>query len=315
MSSEPRKRYLNLNIPGHEHTNEGIIDKEIIIKQLILQQLIQGAVLVGEVTITAVTRTTLLELQRARQLIDITAQRISSGLKLGSTLGDPAAFFDAKALTTRAADLLTIKDNINNAASIAGAAVNAIDAMIGLIEQIKSVINAAKGGAVSDAVSTTVTGDVVASASAKITTTIAGAENNNSFDITHDGTTTTIVNEANDSFDDLVTKIEAISGLTATVSDGNALIITAADGKDITIANNVNDLATDLGLATSTNGTEASNDTRRSAETQFYLVRTQIDNLATDSTTLGTNLLQSSPDSHTVILNEDGSSTLTIAGV
>ena len=99
------------------------------------------------------------------------------------------------------------------------------------------------------------------------------------------------------------------------MSDGNALIITAADGKDITIANNVNDLATDLGLATSTNGTEASNDTRRSAETQFDLVRTQIDNLATDSTTLGTNLLQSSPDSHTVILNEDGSSTLTIAGV
>jgi len=148
-----------------------------------------------------------------------------------------------------------------------------------------------------------------------ITNAGIGATDGESFDITHDGTTTTIVNDNGDDFDDLVTKIQAISGLTATVSNNNALVITAADGQDITIANNSGNLATDLGLATSTNGSVATNDTRSSAETQFDLVRTQIDALATDSTFLGKNLLITSPDTLTVELNETGTSTLTVAGI
>ncbi len=240
----------------------------------------------AEVTITAATRTTLLELSRARRLIDLTAQRLSTGLRVGSAIDDPAAFFDSKALTNRAADLLTVKDGINDAAGIVGAAVNAIDAMISLIEQIKATINAAKGGAVSVAVPTTVTGNVVADTTAKIKDTVAAVPGD-SFDITHDGTTTTIAITGNTTFEDLVSTISGISGLTATVSDCVALVITAADGKDITIANNQGDLATDLGLATSTNGSVATNDTRSSAETQFALVRTQIDALASDSTFLG----------------------------
>ncbi len=269
----------------------------------------------AEVILTAASRTTLIELQRVRQLINITAQRLSTGLKVASALDNPAAFFDAIALTNRAAQLLTVKDGVNTAVGTVGSAVIAIDAMVSLIEQIKGTINAAKGGAVSGGVVTTVTGDVVADSNKKITNEIAGAEDNDSFDITHDGTTTTIVNTNGTKFDDLVATIDGISGLTATVSNGNAIVITAADGRDITIANKVNDLATDLGLATSTNGTVASNDTRRSAETQFDLIRTQIDSLATDSTFLGKNLLKTSPDTLTVSLNETGSSTLTIAGI
>ncbi len=268
----------------------------------------------ADINLSLATRTTLLQLQRARALIDATAQRLSTGIKYG-VVNNAGAFFDARSLTDRANDLLTVKDKITTAASTVGAAVAAIDSIISLVNQMRGLAVSVKGGAVSGAVPTTVTGDVVADASQKVTTALAGAENNDSFDITYNGTTTTIVNQGGDTFTDIRDKIDAISGLTATVSDGNPLVITAADGQDIVITNNVNDLATDLGLSTSTNGTLASNALRRAAETQFDSLRTQIDNLVNDTTFLGVNLLKALPDNLTVKFNEAGTATLTVSGI
>ncbi len=268
----------------------------------------------ADINLSLATRTTLLQVQRARALIDATAQRMSTGVRV-SVITNATAFFDARSLTDRAGDLLGIKDKISEAASTVGAAVAAIDSIISLVNQMRGLAVSVKGGAVSGAVATTVTGNVVTDASKKVTSEIAGAENNDSFDITYNGTTTTIVNQNGDTFEDIRDKIEAISGLTATVSDGNPLVITAADGQDIVITNNVNDLATDLGLATSTNGTLATNTLRAAAETQFDSLRTQIDNLVNDTTFLGVNLLKASPDSLTVTFNEDGTAKLTVSGI
>ncbi len=268
----------------------------------------------ADINLSLATRTTLLQVQRARALIDATAQRMSTGVRV-SVITNATAFFDARSLTDRAGDLLGIKDKISEAASTVGAAVAAIDSIISLVNQMRGLAVSVKGGAVSGAVPTTVTGNVVTDASKKVTSEIAGAENNDSFDITYNGTTTTIVNQNGDTFEDIRDKIEAISGLTATVSDGNPLVITAADGQDIVITNNVNDLATDLGLATSTNGSLATNTLRAAAETQFDSLRTQIDNLVNDTTFLGVNLLKASPDSLTVTFNEDGTAKLTVSGI
>ena len=268
----------------------------------------------ADINLSLATRTTLLQVQRARALIDATAKRMSTGVRV-SVITNATAFFDARSLTDRAGDLLGIKDKISEAASTVGAAVAAIDSIISLVNQMRGLAVSVKGGAVSGAVPTTVTGDVVANVALKITTALAGAENNDSFDITYNGTTTTIVNQPNDTFTDIRDKINAISGLTATVSDGNPLVITAADGQDIVITNNVNDLATDLGLATSTNGSLATNTLRAAAETQFDSLRTQIDNLVNDTTFLGVNLLKASPDSLTVTFNEDGTAKLTVSGI
>ena len=268
----------------------------------------------ADINLSLATRTTLLQVQRARALIDATAKRMSTGVRV-SVITNATAFFDARSLTDRAGDLLGIKDKISEAASTVGAAVAAIDSIISLVNQMRGLAVSVKGGAVSGAVATTVTGNVVTDASKKVTSEIAGAENNDSFDITYNGTTTTIVNQNNDTFNDIRDKIDAISGLTATVSDGNPLVITAADGQDIVITNNVNDLATDLGLATSTNGSLATNTLRAAAETQFDSLRTQIDNLVNDTTFLGVNLLKASPDSLTVTFNEDGTAKLTVSGI
>ena len=268
----------------------------------------------ADINLSLATRTTLLQVQRTRALINATANRLSTGVRV-SAITNATAFFDARSLTDRAGDLLGIKDKISGAASTVGAAVAAIDSIISLVNQMRGLAVSVKGGAVSGAVPTTVTGNVVTSAGKKVTSEIAGAENNDSFDITYNGTTTTIVNQNGDTFNDIRDKINAISGLTATVSDGNPLVITAADGQDIVITNNVNDLATDLGLATSTNGTLATNTLRAAAETQFDSLRTQIDNLVNDTTFLGVNLLKALPDSLTVKFNEDGTASLAVAGI
>ena len=260
------------------------------------------------------TRTTLLQVLKTQALMDATAKRLATGVRASANT-NAAAFVKARSLTDRAVDLLGIKDNISTAAITVGVAGAAIKSIISLVDQMRALALSVKGGAVSGAVATTVTGDVVTDVAQTVTTALAGAENNDSFDITYNGTTTTIVNQNGDTFTDISDKINAVSGLTATVSDGNSLVITAADGQDIVIANNVNGLATDLGLATSTNGTLATNTLRAAAETQFDVFRMQIDYLVSDTTFLGVNLLKALPDSLFVNFNEDGTAGLTVSGI
>ena len=267
----------------------------------------------SEVGISPATRTVLLGLQRTRTVLEVASQHITTGLRVTSSIDGTTAFFDAQGLTNRAADLLTIKNSISDAASVIGAAVDTIDSMITLIDETKVTINAAKGQANSDAVATTITGDVVADASAIVKDTV-GAVSGDSFEITYNGTTTVVSISNSTTFANVATAISNISGLDASLSDGNALIITASDGQDIYITNKVNDLATDLNLHTSTAGALASNDERRAAEAEFDLVRTEINALAGNSTLLGQNLLGTSPDTLTVDLSDISTSSLSVTG-
>ena len=267
----------------------------------------------SEVGISPATRTVLLGLQRTRTVLEVASQHITTGLRVKSSIDGTTAFFDAQGLTNRAADLLTIKNSISDAASVIGAAVDTIDSMITLIDETKVTINAAKGQANSDAVATTITGDVVADASAIVKDTV-GAVSGDSFEITYNGTTTAVSISNSTTFANVATAISNISGLDASLSDGNALIITASDGQDIYITNKVNDLATDLNLHTSTAGALASNDERRAAEAEFDLVRTEINALAGQSTLLGQNLLGTSPDTLTVDLSDISTSSLSVTG-
>lgn len=254
-------------------------------------------------------RTTLIGLQQARELIEISSKRIATGLRVSSPFEGVSAFFDASALNSRAGRLLTIKDEITNGAIVTAGTVAVIDEIITLVNTLKDEANSALG------VSTTITSNTVTTASADVTDTIAGAEDDDAFTIEHDGTTTTITNTAGSTFTSIAAQINAISDLTATVSDGAGIVITAVDGKDITITNTVNDLATDLGIESSTNGTFVSSATREVAETDFDDVRDQIASVIGGATFLGTNLVSSSPDTLVVQLADSSTSKITISGV
>jgi flagellin len=261
------------------------------------------------------TRRNLSSLVQAKQLIEASSRRIATGLRVSSPLEGVAAFFDAKELSTRATQLLNSKEEMTDAAVVTGGTLADIDEITSLLTTAKLLAAAAKGGAVSGATATTVSSNTVTDASADITDTISGASDGDAFSVTHDGTTTAITNSSGSTFDSLVAQIHAISGLTATVSDGNAILISASDGLDITIGNTTNDLATDLGLSSSTNGIIATNATRSSAETQFDLTLSKISLLVGKSSYLGTNLLKTDPDTLELALNEHGGDIFELTGV
>jgi flagellin-like hook-associated protein FlgL len=103
--------------------------------------------MVGAIALSGATRTNLLALQRTTKAIEITQQRLSTGLRVNSAVDDSIAFFSASSLTHRAADLQVLKDDIAQAISAAETAVSAIEAIDDIVEQMKGLALSAKSDA------------------------------------------------------------------------------------------------------------------------------------------------------------------------
>ncbi|MDH5188683.1 MAG: hypothetical protein OEW37_06965, partial [Rhodospirillaceae bacterium] len=97
----------------------------------------------ADVSLTSGMRANLLQLQMTERLMDRTQGRIATGKKVNSALDGPAAYFAAKALSDRAADLSGLKDNMGQAISTIKAADAAISKITSLVEQARAVANTA----------------------------------------------------------------------------------------------------------------------------------------------------------------------------
>jgi len=97
-----------------------------------------------KVSLSEAVRGNLLTLQRTARTIDQTQTRLSTGLKVNSALDDAAAFFTARALNNRAADLESLKSNIDLAISTIQAAIDGIDSITDLVQQAKGLASNAK---------------------------------------------------------------------------------------------------------------------------------------------------------------------------
>ncbi len=181
----------------------------------------------------------------------------------------------------------------------------------------------------SDAISITGnTGAVFGFASDAVTVnpTAASLVNNgivaddDTFSIVVGGTTTTLTfgtgNGEINTLTELDTQLEAITGITSSVDSNGFLTIAASDTTtSFTLTDGTNTpLASAFGITpASFSPTTTNNVTRAAAEAEFNNLLTQIDQLAADASFNGNNLLAG--DNLTVIFNEDGSSSLSIAGV
>lgn len=115
---------------------------------------------------------------------------------------------------------------------------------------------------------------------------------------------------------ELQTALNGLTGGTATVDTTTGAISVAATdtSESVTISEGSGGEAAAFGLTTGVFASVTTNSTTRtSLESQFNEVIAQIDLLARDSSFNGNNLLQS--DNLTLILNEDGTSTISIQGV
>ncbi|MGH1406296.1 MAG: flagellin, partial [Rhodomicrobiaceae bacterium] len=111
---------------------------------------------------------------------------------------------------------------------------------------------------------------------------------------------------------ELLSTLNAISDVTASINDDGSLKLEATNGDDLIIAEGTNTPLADLGLTAATS-TAATNNDRTAFATQFNELRTQIDELANDASFNGINLLDG--DNLTVTFNEDATSTLGVDGV
>ena len=260
----------------------------------------------GDIVISSAVRENLSSLQSTADLLARTNNRLSTGLKVSSPIDNPTSFFTAQGLSNRAADLSTLQDDVGLAVETLNAAAAGIDSLSTLVEQAKSTANSALNTKISS-------NDFTATASISDPTTaltaFANAASTEAITITVDGAATTITAHAL-TVSKFVSSLNAISGLTAKIS-GTSLALSATNGREVTITSSGSggSLASDIGFAgTFDNGTN-----RDSFVTDYNNLLDQIDQLATDASFNGVNLLNG--DNLTATFNEDGSSSLTISGV
>jgi flagellin len=97
----------------------------------------------GDITLTNATRNNLLSLQSTTKLIGRTQERLATGLKVNSAIDDALAFFKARNLNSRASDLAAIKDNIAGGISVIRAAIQGLEAIEGVLKQMKALAQSA----------------------------------------------------------------------------------------------------------------------------------------------------------------------------
>lgn len=97
-----------------------------------------------QVTLSSSIRSNLLTLQETGKLVNRTNARLSSEKKVGSAVDDAVAYFQAKSLSDRAADLTERKDNIDQGISSVTAAMSGLESVEKLLVQMKGVVLSAK---------------------------------------------------------------------------------------------------------------------------------------------------------------------------
>ncbi|MEQ8268379.1 MAG: flagellin [Parvibaculum sp.] len=274
----------------------------------------------GGIAINSAVRANLQTLQGTAELMAQTQSRLATGLKVSSALDNPQSFFTAAGLTARATDLSALQDSMALGVKTLSAADQGIKAIQKLVDQAKSVANQAlQATATATTVDKTVEAAAIAgSAPARTVSFQIGTAT--AVDVTF-GTATyataaSSVAAIEAALAGLVSSGGTLAGLTVT-ANGDDISFEVASGEDLVISGTAAATgAAGFGIATSgtqgTNG-ETLSEARATYATDYNGLRAQIDQLATDASFNGINLLNG--DSLTVQFNEGSTSKLDITGV
>ena len=98
----------------------------------------------ADVTLSKAVRSNLLHLQNTARLMDVTQERLATGLKVNSALDNPTNFFTAASLNSRAADIATLLDAMSNGIQTLEAADNGLSSITSTIESMQSTLRQAR---------------------------------------------------------------------------------------------------------------------------------------------------------------------------
>lgn len=104
----------------------------------------------NDVTLSSSIRSNLLTLQNTGSMVDRTNARLSSGQKVSSAIDDAVAYFQAKGLSDRAADLTGRKDGIDQGISSLKSAITGLENVEKILVQMKGVALSAKSANATD---------------------------------------------------------------------------------------------------------------------------------------------------------------------
>ncbi len=247
--------------------------------------------------------------------------RLATGKKVNSAIDNPVSYFTASGLSNRANDLGSLLDSIGQATKVLAAADKGIQSLTKLVES-------AQGAARQALQSTSVTNKIISTDGDLTGTTLMTAAQAGTFTVGKvikvNGTAVLTIGAAS-KVQDLIDGINNNTTLNPTTgpqkvqaslgSDGN-LKIEGLDGAALSIT--TDDAGSTLtGLfgasTTTTFAATTTNTTRKDLAAQYDALRTQMDQLAADSSYNGTNLLDSG--SLKVQFNETNSASITISGV
>jgi len=294
----------------------------------------------ADISLTASMRTNLLSLQNTQSLMDMTQERLSTGLKVNSAIDNAASYYTAQSLNNRANDLNALLDSMGQGIQTIQAANEGIEAITDFVEQAKAIANSARDVASK----TDIKGLQAKFSDVGVPTTPKTATGTSlEFEVTRtDGTT--LDKSLKDAVDKVNAELEAADLQTKSLDDYVAQVkkaieaggeefakivdikvddktgkitFTAKAGYNIkaTGAGDLAGLGKDPDAGTPTNdvtSTVAVNTDRQKYALQFNEILTQIDNLAKDAGYKGINLLQM--NTLTVIFNEDRSSQIEVKG-
>ncbi|HZS63854.1 MAG TPA: flagellin [Xanthobacteraceae bacterium] len=265
----------------------------------------------SDITLSAGVRQNLLSLQQTASLMATTQNRLATGKKVNSALDNPISYFTSQSLSNRANDLNALLDGISNATKTLEAANNGLTSLTKLVQSAQAIVQQAQQSSQTTAKTT---GSVSGLTSSTAVTIAAG----NTITV-NDGTTTATFTAAGGGADTVQDFIDAVNNtanlaVKAELTSDGKVQLEATGTNTIVIAGTATAAEKlTLGLTAGTTAAGTLNTDRSSLASQFDALRTQIDQLASDSGYNGVNLLNG--DSLSIVFNEKGTSKQTISGV
>jgi len=264
----------------------------------------------ADVLLSGATRSNLANLQQTAQMMAQVQGRLATGRKVNSALDNPTNYFMAASLNRRASDLSGVLDGMASGLKTLEAVDASITALTNLVTSAQSVANSALASVGTTARRTGTVANLTA-ASSFVTTagkTILIGDGT--------GTTGTYTTTASTTVQNVVDLANNTAGLKvkASLSSDGRIKLEATGTNTIVVGGTI--VAGELsqfGLTAATTAAGTLNTSRSALAAQFDSTISQVDQLASDASFNGVNLLSSG--SLKVSFNETGTTALTISGV
>ena len=259
----------------------------------------------SDISLTASMRSNLLSLQNTQSLMDMTQERLSTGKKVNSAIDNPSSYYTAQSLTNRASDLEGLLDSMGQGIQTIQAANEGIEAITSFVQQAKAVANTARDTAVKTELTAEFEISAAAIEVADVKIEVGGKTYTLKTQIGASSKENAVATALGNAEDAESNRLSSVLKITGTDGSGS-LKFEAADG--VTLDKTSISIT---GLSKDIKGTINPND-RDSSIAQFNEILNQIDQIASDSSYKGVNLLKK--DDLKVVFNEDRSSYLDVEG-